>query len=475
MSVSEVGYNPIDDYLDFVLQPWHHFNDIVEVANFIGMDMKWCPPHILTWSKLWDESTYLQIIASVGHLKSNWMFLEIVKILLNDQNAQVLFCAESDHLASQMTLRVKEALTCEAVKEIYGDLRGDIWSGSQLYLRGRLQFLKGANLFSTGTRGSIEGTRYFYGFLDDPVALKSSLSMTERGYTETWLDNQFWPRIDWQMGGQLMVIGSYWNPYDLYHYLSDKHHIPTHVYPAHDENYQNMLWPEAFNQSQFEEIRNHLPEPAYQMRYLCNADAMTGKGLKLEWLKMVNTNEVPWGKLTYNQGWDLAITESEIVGTMRSAKSEPDYTAGIVVGMDDKGDIYIVDLYLDRIIIGHEDVIEMMYLKWPRTSQQGIESNQFQKLVYYLAKRKQTGLPVVDIPHYSQDKITRILNLVPYFKTGRVHVLDTLPHLDVFIAEYTAFPTEAQHDDILDALEIAIKMYATENVIDLGDYLNGIF
>jgi len=472
---TELDYNPIDDYLGFVLKPRHHFETIVEVAEFIGMDMKWCPPHILKWSDLWERSTYLQIIASVGHLKSNWMFLEIVRILLNDQNAQILFCAESDHLASQMTLRVKEALTCEAVREIYGDLRGDIWSGSQLYLRGRLQFLKGANLFSTGTRGSIEGTRYFYGFLDDPVALKSSLSLTERGYTETWLDNQFWPRIDWQMGGQLLVIGSYWNPYDLYHYMSEKHHIPTKVFPAHDENYGSLLWPETFNQKQFEEIRNHLPEPAYQMRYLCNADAMTGKGLKLEWLQMVKKNDVPWGELLYNQGWDLAISTQEIVGTMRSAKSEPDYTAGIVTGMDKLGNIYIVDLYLDRIIMGYEDIIEKMYLKWPRTSNQGIESNQFQALVCYLARQKQSAMPVVDVPHYAVDKVTRIGNLIPYFKTRRVFLLEDLPHLDKFIAEYTAFPTEAQHDDILDALEIAIKLYATENVLDLSDYLKGLF
>ena len=420
----------------------------------------------------------LQVMASVGHLKTNWVFLEIVKELLNNKDIPILHIAESEILASQMTIRVRDALTYETVVEKFGDLEGDIWTTKQLYLKGRTPHMKGANFFSVGMKGAVEGTRYMLCYGDDIIGLKKAISRAERNYANQWIDNQVWPRINWQMGGRYLGIGSYWGPLDIYHYIEKEHKVKTLVFPAHDKDgYTNLLWPESQTPETLQYIRDHTPEPTYQLRYLCNPAGMSGKGFKLEWIEdnWVEWHEIPWDNIVITQGWDLAITEKDIIGTGQEVKTEPDYTSGSIVGYDSNtGIFYFFDLYLDRIVMGHDDVIESYYRKYPQTRNQGIESNQFQKLVYYQTRAKPSAPPVVDVPHYSIDKVTRILNLEPYFKTNRIKILKTLPHLQEFLEEYLAFPTEGAHDDILDSLEIAIKLNVQDVVKPLGSYLGGI-
>lgn len=458
------------------------FNNILEVADFLEMDRKWVPRHVIKWSNDWEHESKtvkqakLQVIASVGHLKSNWVFLEIVKELLNDYpkfDNPILFGAESDDAAMDMTIRVKEALESDQVKEEFGNLRGEKWTDKQLWIRGRAPFLKGANFFSVGVKGALEGRRYNLAFLDDPIGLKKAISKAERDYVEKWISNQFWPRINWPWGARLLVIGSYWGPLDVYHYLPKEHNVKVKVYPAHkdNKNYSNLLWPEGMPKGEMKRLRKDMPESTYQLRYLCNDKGMTGIGFKPEWFddNLIAYNKIPFDKLLIHQGWDLAITEEDIRGRGQQLKEEPDFTAGIVGGIDNTtGDIYIIDLYIKRIALGHEDVIENMYKKWPKTSVVGIETNQFQKLVYNLVRAKKSAIPAVEVPHYGLDKITRILNLEPYFKTNRIHVLDTLPHLDNFYHEYLSFPTEGRHDDILDALEILIHSFTQGQATDLG-------
>ena len=214
-----------------------------------------------------------------------------------------------------------------------------------------------------------------------------------------------------------------------------------------------------------------MPEKIYILRWLCDVAGAEGNNFKPEWFQIINKEDIPWKDLQYRAGWDLAITEKEIIGTSNNPKEDPDYTAGIVIGIHE-GNIYIVDLYVDRIIMGHEDQIEKYYKLWPKTSHIYIETNQFQKLIYYKARAKDSLLPVQSVDHYSVDKVTRILGLEPFFKQGRVFIRKDLPHYDELYGEYLAFPEAGEKRDVLDALEMAIKGSTTENVKSLGNYMS---
>lgn len=461
-----------------------HFDNIVEVADFVEMDEEWWPPHVIEWSNLWATKQRLQIIASVGHLKSNWISLEIVKVLLNNPNYQIVYFTESDGLSKGMGRKVKEMLTCDAVTEEYGDIRGKTWSDTELYLKGRSEYLKNANLFCASPRTAIEGARFRWGILDDPVALKQSISVAEKQYRERWVGEQFWPRLDWQEGARLLVTGSYWNKFDFYHHMTKEYNLETVVFPAHDKNYKNLLWPEKYTPEIFKKVRKDMPEKIYILRWLCDIKGAEGNNFKPAWFQIIDNKDIPYDRLIITQGWDLAITEKDLIGSGINPKADPDYTAGVIIGLYHNsenerdpmnGNIYILDLYVDRIIMGHEDRIEDYYKLWPQTQQTGIETNQFQKLVFHQTKAKSSAVPVVDVKHYSEDKITRILGLEPYFKQMRVFIRADLPHRDELYGEYLAFPEASEKRDVLDALEIAIKLHASNRVADLGDYLEGLF
>lgn len=451
------------------------FKTIKQVAEFLEIDLKWVPPHIQKWSKIWSKRKTWQVIASVGNLKSNWVFLEIVKEILNDYpkfNTPILFGAESDDSAKDMTIRVKEALDSEPVKEEFGKLQGEKWTDGQLWIKNRSAYLKGANFFSVGVKGALEGRRYQLAYLDDPIGLKKAISRAEREYVEKWISHQFWPRINWTWGGRLLIIGSYWGPLDVYHYLPKEHNVKVSVYPAHKDNkkYSNRLWPEGMTVPALKELRRNMPEATYQLRYLCNDKGMTGKAFKPEWFQTIPRKDIPVNLLIVHQGWDLAFTEKDIIGKGQQVKEEPDFTAGFVGGIDiKKGNIYLLDLYHERIVLGHADAIEQMYKLWPMTKKVGIETNQAQALVYHQARAKPTGIPVSKVKHYSIDKITRVLNLEPYFKQYRIFINEDMPHLEEFNHEYVVFPTQGYHDDIMDALEILIKSFVTGRASSIGE------
>lgn len=437
------------------------------------MDKQWVPPHVIDWSNLWKTKQKLELIASVGHLKSNWISLEIVKELLNDPNFQIVYFTESDGLSKGMCRKIKTMLTCDAIKDEYGDIRGETWTNNELYLKGRDEYIKDANLFCASPKTAIEGARFGMGVLDDPVALKESISVAEKKYREKWVGEQFWPRMNWQEGGRVLITGSYWGKFDFYHHMTEQYNIETVVYPAHDKHYKNLLWPEKYTPEIFKSIRKDMPEKIYILRWLCDIAGAEGNNFKPEWFQIIEDEEIPMERLIVNQGWDLAITEKEIIGTSLNPKEDPDYTAGVVVGFDAKtGNIYLLDLYVDRIIMGHEDIIERYYKLWPQTKSIGIETNQFQKLVFHQAKTKDSLMPVHDVKHYSTDKVTRILGLEPYFKQMRVFIRKDLPHRNELYGEYLAFPESGEKRDVLDALEIAIKEFTQGRMKPLGEYMS---
>ncbi len=463
------------DFYESVTAKRTRFNSIYEVARFLDIDTRWTPPHIGVWEKLRKKHGSIQIMASVGHLKSNWLFLEIAKELFNNINTQILFGAETDTLAKHMTLRLQNALTCSRAVEEFGDLEGKIWSSTELWLNGRNPYLKGPSFFSAGVTTAIEGFRPRHAFTDDITSLKKSISNAFRFYEKEWVDMQFMPRIDWQRGATYTGAGSRWHPDDVYNYLETQHNIPTFNYPAHNEDYTEFLWPEEYNKSVFTNPeqtgrRDTTPEPRYQMRYLCNPRGMMGDAFKPEWFQVIERKDIPFDNLVVKQAWDPAITEADIVGKGHNKKDQPDFTAGITVGFDKRtGNYYIFDLWISRIASGHDEVVFQQYLKWKdRVNLREVvfEAVLFQKYIYNVLRK--LPIPIDKVVSHATDKITRILNLEPYFRNGRMFIVSDLPFFTEFYDEYISYPTQADHDDILDALEICMKRFTSGGAASLG-------
>lgn len=110
---------------------------------------------------------------------------------------------------------------------------------------------------------------------------------------------------------------------------------------AHDPDFSHILWPEKFSRERLEQIRQDyidqgFPE-GYAQEYLnYPIDEGSAYFRRNDFLPM--TADDRQKKMKYYVGGDLAISQ----------KSYADFTAFVVVGVDDKGDFHVVDVRKGR-------------------------------------------------------------------------------------------------------------------------------
>ena len=155
-------------------------------------------------------------------------------------------------------------------------------------------------------------------------------------------------------------------------------------------------------------------------------------------------------------GADLAI----------STKESSDYTCTAVIGVDQtNGDCYILDLSRSRITFPQQlDLIKRKANEY-QPAIIGLESVSYQAALPQML-RKETNLPIREVKPF-RDKVTRITSRFVMFENGKVFLPRNHPELEHFIDEYIYFP-KGKHDDLLDAVEIALSLASTAAILILS-------
>jgi len=170
---------------------------------------------------------------------------------------------------------------------------------------------------------------------------------------------------------------------------------------------------------------------------------MSGTAIKREHLQYGNPPS--HDNLTITMGVDLAI----------STKTQSDYTAAVVLGRDEEGNVYILDAKRVRAEFqGVLAFIAAMAERWqPREI--AIENVQYQASVIQELRRT-TALPIRAV-RPDKDKVTRFMPLQTRYEQKLVFHAE---HLSKdFESELLAFPVGA-HDDMIDAAAYA---FAAQN------------
>lgn len=219
-----------------------------------------------------------------------------------------------------------------------------------------------------------------------------------------------------------------------------------------------------FPRSQWEYALENYHPVMFKQEFMAAFDAMAGVSLQGDWLKYytlgnpdIQADEIGVpksqddgsGRFRYDldlyMGIDPAISLSETA----------DYFAMALVGVTkDKTQVYLLEYYVDRIAFPDQlDKIREWFLKY-RPQFIGIESNAYQRALLQMTQRMD-GIPNVLAVMSKSKKEERILGLGPMFKTGRVRIRKT--HGE-FIDQWVSYdPAQKhQHDDLLDAVEIAL-------------------
>ena len=172
-----------------------------------------------------------------------------------------------------------------------------------------------------------------------------------------------------------------------------------------------------------------------------------GMYFRREWFKMAANPPPPSSFVRIIRAWDFA-------GTKKTDRNDPDATAGVLMGITDSSDIYVLDVFQDHLTpaeieravlnISSQDAAKYpnMEIRIPEDPGQAgkFQTSHFSKLLnqhYFQFLRPVT------------DKVTRAKQFSAQVEYGNVYLINA-DWNDKYINELQSFP-EGNHDDMVDA------------------------
>ena len=254
-------------------------------------------------------------------------------------------------------------------------------------------------------------------------------------------------------GGQIIVVGTRWHDSDLYGWIlsPDNLVLPTYdvmVKQAYEGDLQTgdnfeTIWPGKFERRDLLERLNSEGWAHFSAQYLNNPVPEQDAIFKRSWFQYYEDLE---GKLLNKfMAVDPAISEAKYA----------DYTAMVVVGVDQYNLIYILDVVRARLL--PNDIIKEIFRlvnRW-QLSSVAIEIVAFQKTLAYSMreemKRRNKLFHIEEVKPYDRSKDERIKGLQPLYENGKIYHNKLLPNNYFLEDELTRYP-RGTHDDCIDAL-----------------------
>jgi predicted phage terminase large subunit-like protein len=201
---------------------------------------------------------------------------------------------------------------------------------------------------------------------------------------------------------------------------------------------------------EIEAARGSLPSLVFRREYGAEFVSAAGTLVQSSWMRYVG--QMPAG-LTLSMGVDLAISQ----------KDTADYTAIVVMGKSQGGQLYVLDVHRERMTF--DQILQTIKAKAQQWQPKviGIEQVQFQAAVVQELLRT-TSLPVKGMKA-DKDKTTRFLPLQARYEQGLIFHLRSLPSF--FDDELLSFPV-GKHDDMVDALSCAYASMSAVGLVQLA-------
>lgn len=374
---------------------------------------------------------------------------------------------------------------------------------------------RGHRLATTaGSAPTGEGGDYL--ILDDPIAPpqkgeQPSLGIIES--TNTWISQTFLSRFNDRRSGRAVLVMQRLHEKDPTAYLMDKGSWHTLILPAKFRERTiitigEKMWTieegeylheERLGKAELHQALEDLTPYGFSGQMLQRPTPIGGGEFKAAWLQFYDN----YSKNFTAKGMNIYILYDPANQKKNKERSEPDYTAIVVVGLAADNNYYILDLVRDRLNPTERiEKLMFMHRKWNKKGgkppkvvceQYGMMTDSF-----YLKKRQDESnyrFKVIEVGGQVK-KEDRIRKLIPIFESERVmlprKVLydnvegKTIELVKVFIEdELTVFPV-GKHDDMIDAFARIMEddVHATfpkEEVLFLEagqskqDYLQGTF
>ena len=366
-------------------------------------------------------------------------------------DAEFIYTSYSGTLAANYSGDTRDLITHEAYNEIFPDvyLANDA--------KAAWRTTHGGALYAVGTGGSVTGMgagkfRDDFGgaiIIDDPHKADEARSDTIREGVIEWYQNTLQSRVN-SPKTPIILIMQRLHERDLAGWLlnggSGEHweHVCLPALAENDDEHSKAgeaLWEAKHSRAKLEAMRAAMPY-TFAGQYQQQPSAPEGNIFKPDNIDIVDA--VPAGPITWLTGWDFAATAPKI-------GKDPDWTAGLKLGMRPNGRWIIGDLARMQ---GTPDKVEACLVNTTKRHGRGCavdlpqDPGQAGKAQVQNFTKLLSGYRVSSSPE-SGDKIQRAEPFAAQVNVGNVSMVRA-PWNDDVINEMRVFPNGA-HDDIVDA------------------------
>jgi phage terminase large subunit-like protein len=387
----------------------------------------------------------------------------ILKILQNP-NIRILIASKTDTNAVSFLSEIKQKLLRPKMVEVFGVQQGSPWNDGSIRVRARTADSKEDTIETIGIGGAIASKHYDLIIADDLIDESNSITETQREKIHTWFFKVLDPCLE--PHGEMSVIGTRYNPDDLYGYLMEnvlcqkdhrgkvtrQHYIsipaliekPNMDSRAPESERYLSLWPEKCSVKFLLKKRKVLGTIIFNTQYQNDVAAMKGKIFKLEWFRYYKT--VDLNELKIYQGVDLASKQAKNADRFAHA------TIGVHI---ETKKIYILNYHNIVATFGQrKSIVAEEFFRFDPI-RVGIEANGYQRAFIQDLAQDDEFKSIRAIPVFTEkDKVSRAWKLSAFFERRQVHVKEEMQDL---IEHLLKFP-DGRYKDLFDALDLAITV-----------------
>lgn len=376
--------------------------------------------------------------------------------IVNNRKIRILIYSATWQMAADIHQAIQKNLrTKERILNIWGDFTSNapVWSQDRTRLAENDK--REPTITAAGIENNLVGGHYDLIIMDDVVSRDNIGTMDQIDKVIT----KYKDVLDLlEPNGELIVIGTRWHDSDLYGWILDADNNALENYlvkimKAYEGNIMTgedfvPLWPGKFSK-----------------------EALLAKLKEEGWAHFSSqymNDPVPEEDATFKRSWFRYYWEDDIRGKLFnkfllidpaiSLAKDADYTAMVVLGVDEWNNIYILDIVRARL--SPNDIINEIFRlrdKW-QIMDIAMEQVAFQKVLGYSLREdirfKNRPFHITELKPNERTKDQRIKGLQPLYENGKVFHNKRLANNIYLEDELIRFP-RSSHDDIIDAVAYA--------------------
>src|SRR3990167_340850 len=373
--------------------------------------------------------------------------------IAEDPKVRILIYSATWQVAVDILSQIQRNLAgCERFIDLFGNLSQNPkeWSADRIRLT--VSDKREPTVTAAGIDNNLVGQHYDLIIFDD-VVNEDNIGTSEQIQKVIKRYNNSLDLLE--PNGQIIVIGTRWHDSDLYGWLLDSSNEVSRQYDTTvQEAYKgdlatgsdfSLLWPDKFTREELLKRQHSQGWSHFSAQYLNNPVPEEDATFKRTWFQYYEPEDLKGKLLTKFIAIDPAISEAKYA----------DYTAMVVVGVDQWGFINILDITRSRL--NPNAIIEEIFRlvnRWQLKSV-AIETVAYQKTLAYTL-REQSRLRniyfhVEELQPNNRSKDERIKGLQPLYENGKMIHNSHLPNNYFLEDELTRYP-RGKHDDVIDAL-----------------------